>query len=479
VNGARRGLARARNVVFGFSCASMIMAGGALAEGTYTPEYPPLEPRILSSPTLGPVPGDFANWSELFAMQERLNAAARQILADPAAAANLAGIIAAPDERHLQVFWKGETPASTRALLAQLRRDVPIVVRAARYSRAELLAAHQRVMQEPHVMQANPKTDGSGLDVVFDERHTDTILRAALSRRVDALLAGIPARYSSASPSMAVASRDASARPPFSGSRIIGGASDGSACSLGAPVYLDNVNDGLQTYGWLTARHCTGPVGTRIYNTQTKSDKKSSVIGTMRHSAGNTDAAFIEGSPTKARLFVGRPFEETASVPIGGSSSNFEGNLVFTSGSATGLNGALRVLSNTPSITEEAWVCKSWEDTPDGFRTYDGAANCVLEKKIVTFYNVARAEHIRGLAAVGDGDSGGVAFSFLPDGRALVRGVIARKGKARVDCPAEHRVPMDGANAVHNFCSSEVQFVDWDALVSLGVVSGVLTGTWN
>lgn len=410
-------------------------------------------------------------------MQERLNAAAGRLAGDPSASAHLAGIIAAPEARELQVFWKGEVPATTQALLAELRHDLPVSVQAARFSRTELLAAHARVMREPHILEATPAIDGSGLSVVFDADRSDDTSRTAMTQRLQHLLADIPAHYSVASPAVPVGSRDAAATPAYAGSRIfLAGSND--YCTLGPPAYWDDDFTGETLYGWLTARHCAGDVGTRIYNTRAKKDERSSVIGTVHHHDASRDTSFIQGSRVPGRLFVGRPFTETASVPIGGTAANQVGNLVFTSGSATGLNGALRVIAVLPSYTQNIQVCAPPERVPDGFRPGPGVP-CYRETQAITTYNVVRAEHIRQLSAVGDGDSGGVAFSFLPDGRALVRGVVIQKvSETKVACPSENRVPQDGINALFNFCTSQVHFTDWDALVNAGIVSGVVTGSW-
>src|SRR2546430_157636 len=88
-------------------------------------------------PGAGAAPGGFASWADLMKMQNRLNAAAERIVA--ASATGYAGIVAAPENRELRVYWKGAPPAAAAGLIQQLRRGVAIRVPPATYSQRELL----------------------------------------------------------------------------------------------------------------------------------------------------------------------------------------------------------------------------------------------------------------------------------------------------------------------------------------------------
>src|SRR5690349_14241302 len=60
-----------------------------------------------------PAPAGFRSWPEAMAVQARLNEAADQIVAATASAGGetgFAGLIAAPENRELRLYWKGSPP---------------------------------------------------------------------------------------------------------------------------------------------------------------------------------------------------------------------------------------------------------------------------------------------------------------------------------------------------------------------------------
>lgn len=452
-------LGRARSLLLPALCLAAVTATAA-ADAAALGELP-LEPNILSSPALGPIPGDFATWSELFAVQERLNAAALRIFDDPHAAAHLAGIVAAPETRKLQVYWKGTIPAATETLLAELRRAVPIDVSPAMYSHAELLAAHRAAIQEPFVLEANPKVDGSGLHIVFDRAHRDEVRVDTLHAKLRSVLHAAPAldiTYSR--PGTFVATRDKPAVPAFAGAWInLEGGKEG--CTLGVPVMNGT------TRGWLTAEHCVGPIGKRV-RLQSSSGQ---VIGTIGATDSPHDAAFIRASTqVVGRLYVGRPYGENASVPVAPPARNIVGNIVFASGAATGLNGALRIEQIVPRYAKMGIKKTPIPGCPIA------SSVCYEGTPVVVGYisDAVRARHISNLTAVGNGDSGGVAFSFTPDGRAQPRGILVYHEKEnKVVCPSGHRLKSP------DYCASEVIYTNLDKVIEAGTVAtSVITSSW-
>src|SRR4051812_12676203 len=89
----------------------------------------------------GPAPAGFRDWSAVYEYQQRLGAAAEEILA--AGGAGNASIVANPLNRELQVYWKGGVPATVRSLAAGL--DVPVAFHPAAYTHAELVTNAKRM----------------------------------------------------------------------------------------------------------------------------------------------------------------------------------------------------------------------------------------------------------------------------------------------------------------------------------------------
>ena len=153
---------RSRTVVAGVC---MILAVAATAAPAAAE---PLKPPAAPGPAqpAGAVPGGFATWGELFAMQDKLNAAATRIVG--ARGAGYAGIVAAPATRRLTVYWKGAVPEAVRNLAGRL--GVPVTFTAARFTERELLAEAKRLGGDAQVLAIGPKVDGSGLHITVSER---------------------------------------------------------------------------------------------------------------------------------------------------------------------------------------------------------------------------------------------------------------------------------------------------------------------
>jgi hypothetical protein len=424
-----------------------LLATSALAGGRDTPPAPlNYEREVLSSPTLGRVPGDFGTWRELFAEQARLNAAAAAIEADPAAHAQLGGIVADPTARRLQVYWKGGLPDGTRALLARLGRDVPVEIRPTNHSASELRLASRRLSQDRRVARVLFRAEAARLDVMLDRSVAPEERRKFESRlRSAQLLAGSPAMslaFSAGARPVAAHTRDQAGSPAFAGARIFMPHRTNMACSLGFAV--QNGVDG--PLGWLTAAHCKkARDDNRMFNGVAGKDERGSlVIGSFKNWTTDYDLAYLEaasGVTAGAFVYVGRPFGENAAVPVGSWANSYEGNYVFASGSSTGLTGAHKV----QSINVD----------------FQGVSDTVL------------AEHIMPSgAAVGSGDSGGPVFAFQPDARAEARGIMVMHDNENfVDCPTQSREGEAGI-CTHGFYFSPVKF---GAQV---LSANVLVGEW-
>ena len=147
--------------------ATMLVAGVATAPATAAPA--PAAPGGKAATTGSfvdstPVPGGFASWKELLTLQQRMNTAAARItkIAQRDAKSGFAGVVADPATRKLQVYWKGEAPAS---LVATSRATVPTEVLPAAYTRRELdvAAAKLRRSAGDKITTVGPRADGAGL----------------------------------------------------------------------------------------------------------------------------------------------------------------------------------------------------------------------------------------------------------------------------------------------------------------------------
>jgi hypothetical protein len=127
-------------------------------------------PEPLTERELGPVPVGFGSWIEVFDVQERMNIAADRIRDAAGTDSGLAGIIAAPETRRLTVYWQGDPSRDVIAVIDQVRAQLPVHVRPARFSATELSDASRVVATKPGVATAAGNVDGSGVTAtVYDE----------------------------------------------------------------------------------------------------------------------------------------------------------------------------------------------------------------------------------------------------------------------------------------------------------------------
>jgi hypothetical protein len=434
-------------------CAAMMAFATVVSAADPAADWP-LDRDILTNGRLGEVPFGFASWRDLFDEQERLNDAAASILADPHAAAQLAGVIASPAARRLQVYWKGELRDSTRRLLSRLRTRMPVDWHSADFSRAEMLAASHRALALEEVIGAGPRSDGSGLDITLDPGAAMSGVTAALLSKVAKAAPGMRLNPTMGPATQFVHSRDSMSLPFYGGGRI----SDSrlrAPCSLGMPVTFDKF--GTAQIGWLTAAHCVHP------SMLSRVNAGSILIGSVHSRSDGWDVAIIlsTANTVEGRVFVGRPAGQSAAVPIGDVRTSVIGNVVFSSGSSTGLNGPLIITALDQSV--------EYKDV-----TYCAERGDCGTVKGHTISSLVRAEHQNGLTAVGSGDSGGVAFSFDKDGRAVARGILSQRDpKTRVPCPSDHRVPVHD----DNYCTSALLFADFELYRQVFKVNPV-TSNW-
>ncbi|MFF5248135.1 hypothetical protein ACFY3V_27940 [Streptosporangium sp. NPDC000095] len=339
---------------------TLVLVGMSVGQAVAAPAPAPVKDTTTRPiEPAGAVPGGFASWKDLLATQEKLVKAADRVTAAVKAqgGAGFAGIVAAPENHELRVYWKGSTPRSVRDLLGQVRQEVPVSVLSAAYSARELEREMNRLIRTSGdvITAIAPNVDGSGLTVSGADFGL-TRSKVADSAVPVTVEAGVK-------PTLATRWDDS---PPWWGGAAWRNASTGGGCSTGFAV----------TYGgtsrMLSAGHC-GDAG------QTATDPTGQVIGSISPDNNGLDVLLINGTS------AGRVFNNN----VGSTSPEFSTSVIGTTSSYVGL-----------------WVCTSG--------AYSGT-NCTIQvQQVGVTINVGylitgtvRAEQSARLNAVGQGDSGG------------------------------------------------------------------------
>jgi hypothetical protein len=225
--------------------AGLVAVGLLAAPASASPSPWPPDPIAEAKPAIqaghqpgGPVPAGFGSWADVFAMQERLNAAATRILA--AGGAGNASIVAAPENRELRVYWNGRVPGAVRTLATQL--GVPVSFRPAAFTHRELVAAARQLAgSDSRIAEVAPKADGSGLEVTVTSTApgVGTVDPLATSR--------IPLTIKTGQRPQAAFSRQADTPPFWGGSRYsspAGGCSNGFALNFPGAAHVFELTTG-------------------------------------------------------------------------------------------------------------------------------------------------------------------------------------------------------------------------------------------
>jgi hypothetical protein len=319
------------------------------------------------------VPGGFATWDELAAMQIKLNAVATKIQTAASALADngYSNVIAAPEHRQLDVYWKGTVPAEIQALIAQQRRVVPIRVLKAQFNAEELIGEARRLGKDPAVAEAAPMPDGSGVQI----RLAPGISAAAvLASSKLPLIQGEPA----GPPSLWTCSSGASYCREDDSPYYYGGARTNN-CTAGFSV---NWNGNSRM---LYAGHC-GSNGTVVR------DGGGQTMGNMINDNDSRDTAMIDAR-SLGRMWDGGNLSTFSKAVQGATFSNI-GNWLCNSGSRSGVICGIQVKLN--NVTRD------------------------------NRYPMVVAERTNHLQAGGPGDSGGPLFELpAPDnGKVIAKGIM-------------------------------------------------------
>ncbi|MEU4714441.1 S1 family peptidase [Micromonospora purpureochromogenes] len=368
-----------------FALAAAIVATGAIG----TPAVADGKPVTPSAQPAEAVPGGFSSWRELFSLQERLNSAADEIMA--ARGDGFAGVVAAPEDRKLTVYWKGQVPGSVRDLAKRLA--VPVKFKPARFHQREMVAEAQRLAADPRAVSVAATVDGSGLAVTVTGR-------APVAGKQDVLrTARLPLSLSTAS-RPTLLNRQNDFAPSWGGARYY--ASGG--CSTGFGVYW---NDARQI---LSAGHC-GSNGQVAYD----GGGPTNTMGPIINDTNPRDTLMIRVA-AGGRIYTG-PYNAATSIGVGGAVSDYVGNYICTGGASSGEHCSIRV-----SVVNQ-FINAGYVIGP-----------------------VTQANHVTaGACAAAPGDSGGPVYSYRSDGRVDARGTISAGVTGTAVCPG---VVANGSSTV-------------------------------
>ncbi|MFC6081354.1 chymotrypsin family serine protease [Sphaerisporangium aureirubrum] len=312
----------------------LAVAGTGSAGAASAPD--PVKPRVTGPVEhTGPVPGGYASWKDLLLDQRKMVEAAGRITAALRRNGDgYAGVIAAPENRELRLYWKGKPPGYIDGLVGSLRRDVAISVLPARYSARELEREANRLIRENSGVLTSiaPSQDGSGL----------TASTASLGAARTAISgAAVPVTLEhGVRPELSSRWDDS---PPWWAGGAWGVNGGPAICSTGFAVTY------LGASKLLSAAHCAS-VG------QTATDPTGQVIGPVTHVSLPRDLLLI-GTNSGGRVFNnpinanGNAIVSTEySNPVIGTSSSVVGLFVCTSGAFSGTNCNIRVTAVNVTI---------------------------------------------------------------------------------------------------------------------------------
>jgi len=329
----------------------------------------------------GPVPQGFGTWAELFAVQDTLNAAARRIVA--ARGAGYAGIVAAPGNRDLRVYWKGSVPASVRRLAGQL--GVPVRFLPARFTEREMLAEAERLAADPEVRSVGPRVDGSGLTI-----NVTGAGQQAMRSGTGVLAAGRMPLHPQPQPAPELFySRQNDATPYWGGATYT---VNGFQCSSGFAVLWNGVPR------MLSAGHCGNNLNTVV-------DGGGDVVGDVLNDNDSRDTMMydtrIEGETFEGGMYTG-PASSQTGVDVVDAVEDWVGNVVCTSGARSGEHCGIVVTD--------------------------------VNQVVLGRFPMVMAEISAGCASA-KGDSGGPVFTYGTGGAALGRGIISAGKSGTGQCP--------------------------------------------
>ncbi|MET8139522.1 hypothetical protein ABZU32_04325 [Sphaerisporangium sp. NPDC005288] len=389
-------------------------AGMGTAQAASAPD--PIKPRTTGAVEhTGAVPGGYASWKDLLLDQQKMIKAADRITA--LGGSGYAGVIAAPENRELRVYWKGKPPRQVNELVDQLRRDVGINVLPAKYSARELQREADRLIRanSSTLTSITALQDGSGLAA------SSAVVDAARTAIADA---AVPVSIEQGvKPELATRWNDSA---PWYGGGAWRNVSTGGGCSTGFAVTYQGVLEPGPEKKILSAGHCAA-IG------QTATDPTNEVMGNVTHDDNSRDVLLI-GASAGGRVF-NNPVDSQGlaivsvefSNPVIGTATSVVGTYLCASGAYSGTNCNIRTTQVNVTINV-------------GY--------------IIT--GLVRAEQQNMVNAVGQGDSGGPVEYVNPSNTTQVyaAGVVTA-----IDTSAS--VTCTGYVTTGRICSWRMYYTPW------------------
>ncbi|WP_162907565.1 S1 family peptidase [Allorhizocola rhizosphaerae] len=278
-----------------------------------------------SAPVEAP-PAGFRSWEELSELQDRLNNAADHILSERSE--GYSGLVAAPENRELLVYWKGEVPAEVKERAA--RAGVPVSFAGARYSQVELNEEVLRLGADKRVGEAAPNVDGSGVTVTVSNDADAEAVRGE---------ARLPLTVNLEQRPELLWNRQNDISPYWGGARWTN-LSTGGQCSTGFSVIA-----GGQPR-MVSAAHCANV--SNVVRIGNATQPTTSVVADINP----RDHLLINRPPN--RTFAGRIYTggwaSMSSTPVVGATSDYVGNWICTSGATSGERCNARVVAVNTSV---------------------------------------------------------------------------------------------------------------------------------
>ncbi|MDH2426109.1 hypothetical protein [Sphaerisporangium sp. TRM90804] len=337
--------------------------------GAQSLDDPGSKPPASGEGPRGQAPAGFATWDALFAEQERLNGVADQLAEAGEKAQGFGGLVVAPENHEVRLYWRGQVPPAVQTAVEQGRLRAPVRVLSAAHAQDQLAQEAERWVASGQVTGAAPQPDGSGLhlSVVSGDTTPDQL------RRPDGATAPITLERADAAEPAYDRQNDV---PSYYGGGRTKNWNTGGGCTAGFPVVDRNGYE-----GFLTAAHC-GELWHDFYDGGGTSDP-ANYMGRLNWRIANRDAAIVNAD-THGRMFTGG-VNSSYSARVVGVFKSYPGNYVCNSGSKTGEICYIKV-------THYGWS-----------GTY---TNGQYVKHMI------RAKHIDGHCAGAKGDSGGPIFAY-------------------------------------------------------------------
>jgi hypothetical protein len=356
----------------------------------------------------------------------------------------LSGFVVDAENNTLHVYWHGALPAAINRMVATTNsaRDFRIVVKAAPYTRDQLTAETDRIAAsfmsdtgKPAITSVGPKADGTGLEVGVESQASGFAVLSA-SHVASALGTTIPIEVKAeAQPQQA--SRYGDTSPYYGGAYMEKWNADGTfggSCSTGFSVDTTSLNGRIM----ISAAHCGGGIWENgLQHPGPDPQGRFLMGGSWPYDDVAHDTQLIS-MPSAPRIYDGGSVAGEAaqfSKPVKGAFGNRTGDRICTSGSYSGAVCGITVAATGQTINV------------GGFGTVR---------------NTIRAEKDDRTAAVGNGDSGGPAFSLTTDASGVyARGTITAISSVQADwktCRGVPNGPNSDPNARH--CSWKFWYPD-------------------